>query len=159
MKEEEEEEAKAAREKRERKQARKAEKAKANAKEELEVVKPEPMEAPKEKKQKLPESNDDKLDQEIATRGAKIKSAEAAQWNPDALAGDEARKSKFMRLLGAGKNKGDGVEKSSKSSKGEKDVMKTAEEIARVQSELERQYEFSMKMKHDGGSKRRGLGS
>ena len=34
-----------------------------------------------------------------------------------------------------------------------------AEQIARVQSDLEKQYEAGMKLKHDGGSKRRGLGA
>lgn len=34
-----------------------------------------------------------------------------------------------------------------------------AEQIARMQSDLENQYEAGMKLKHDGGSKRRGLGA
>ena len=33
------------------------------------------------------------------------------------------------------------------------------EDITKVQSELERQYELGMKMKHDGGARRRGLGA
>jgi hypothetical protein len=34
-----------------------------------------------------------------------------------------------------------------------------AEQLARMQSDLEKQYETGMKLKHDGGSKRRGLGA
>jgi hypothetical protein len=34
-----------------------------------------------------------------------------------------------------------------------------AEQISRMQSDLEKQYEAGMKLKHDGGSKRRGLGA
>jgi len=72
-------------------------------------------------------------------------------WNTDALVGDEARKQKFLRLLGAGKAKSDGP-KQNKSSKKDSDISK-------VQSDLEKQYEAGMKLKHDGGSKRRGLGA
>lgn len=159
---EEDEEAKAAREKKEKKERKKAKKLE-KAKTQSEVdPKPENMESEpkhkKHKKPKLPESNDDKLDQDIVAREAKTRVQDASQWNPEALDGDEARKSKFMRLLGAGKNTA-GSEKPLKVSKGGKDITKTAEEIARVQSELERQYESGMKMKHDGGSKRRGLGA
>ncbi|KAM3078608.1 hypothetical protein ACMFMG_006478 [Clarireedia jacksonii] len=78
------------------------------------------------------------------------------QWNADALDGDEQRKSKFLRLLGAGKNAGESV-KTGKGGEG-KDK-KDKRDIEKVQSELERQYEMGMKMKHDGGAKRRGLGS
>lgn len=139
----EDEEAKAKREKQERKQAKRATKA---------------------SRAKLPESADDKLDTQIAERQAKMKADAvkvsvdapvADQWNPDALDGDDARKSKFMRLLGAGKGKTDGEMKP----RAGKDAKKTVEEISRVQSELERQYESGMKMKHDGGAKRRGLGA
>ncbi|KAF7956442.1 hypothetical protein EAE96_003783 [Botrytis aclada] len=80
----------------------------------------------------------------------KIEKEVAAQWNADALDGDAQRKSKFLRLLGAGKGgavSGKGVE-----AKGKGDIQK-------VQSELERQYDYGMKMKHDGGGKRRGLGA
>ena len=72
-------------------------------------------------------------------------------WNTDALTGDEARKQKFLRLLGAGKASGD-ASKQQKSSKKNTDIFK-------VQSDLEKQYEAGMKLKHDGGSKRRGLGA
>ncbi|TGO24307.1 hypothetical protein BPAE_0106g00100 [Botrytis paeoniae] len=80
----------------------------------------------------------------------KVEKEVAAQWNADALDGDAQRKSKFLRLLGAGKGgavNGKGVE-----AKGKGDIQK-------VQSELERQYDYGMKMKHDGGGKRRGLGA
>ncbi|KAG0645218.1 hypothetical protein D0Z07_9034 [Hyphodiscus hymeniophilus] len=80
-------------------------------------------------------------------------SSSAAQWNPDALTGEAARKDKFLRLLGAGKANaaaGDGAKHKSTAK---------AIDISKVQSDLERQYETGMKMKHDGGGKRRGLGA
>lgn len=76
----------------------------------------------------------------------------AEQWNPDALSGDAARKDKFLRLLGAGKSSGNAGAASK--SKGKPKV-----DIEKVQSELERQYDAGMKMKHEGGGKRRGLGA
>ena len=72
-------------------------------------------------------------------------------WNIEALTGDEARKQKYLRLLGAGKSAGEST-KTQKSSKKDTDITK-------VQTDLELQYESSMKKKHDGGSKRRGLGA
>ena len=77
----------------------------------------------------------------------------AAQWNPDALTGEAARKDKFLRLLGAGKANAaaDGGAK-------QKSVVK-AVDILKMQNDLERQYEAGIKMKHDGGGKRRGLGA
>lgn len=76
--------------------------------------------------------------------------ATGEQWNADALTGDATRKDKFLRLMGAGKQTGE----EKKSKKAKKDV-----DIEKVQSELEKQYESGMKMKHDGGGKRRGLGA
>ena len=76
----------------------------------------------------------------------------AEQWNPDALTGDAARKEKFLRLLGAGKSNGHASKyKSSPTTK--------VTNISKVQDDLEKQYEAGMKLKHDGGSKRRGLGA
>jgi hypothetical protein len=76
----------------------------------------------------------------------------AEQWNPDALTGDETRKAKFLRLLGAGKSNG-----VTSTSKHKSQADSTA--ISKVQSDLEKQYEAGMKLKHDGGSKRRGIGA
>jgi hypothetical protein len=76
----------------------------------------------------------------------------AEQWNPDALTGDEARKAKFLRLLGAGKSDG-----AISSSKHQSQADSAA--ISKVQSDLERQYDVGMRLKHDGGSKRRGIGA
>ncbi|CZR57891.1 uncharacterized protein PAC_07780 [Phialocephala subalpina] len=119
---------------------------------------------PKKKKIKVQESNDEKLDQQIAEREVKMKAEEAArkgavQWNPDALMGDAARKDKFLRLLGAGKNGPVGAQADTKKVKEKSKDKKSVEDITKVQSELERQYEAGMKLKHDGGSKRRGLGA
>ena len=80
-------------------------------------------------------------------------SGPAEQWNPDALTGDAARKQKFLRLLGAGKTNAAATDGAKHKSSAK------VEDITKVQSELERQYEAGMKMKHDGGAKRRGLGA
>ncbi|KAK0110812.1 hypothetical protein ONS96_002405 [Cadophora gregata f. sp. sojae] len=117
---------------------------------------------PAKKVKRVEEGCDKRVDRAIAEREAKmVAEAEvendlpthgAEQWNPDALTGDAARKDKFLRLLGAGKGSSKGVEKSQK----KKD---TGVDIVRIQEELERQFEAGVKMKHDGGSKKRGLGA
>lgn len=75
-------------------------------------------------------------------------------WNADALDGDAARKDKFLRLLGGKK---DGAAASAKSKPEKKDT----KDISKVQTELERQFEQGIKLKHgDGGQgKRRGIGA
>lgn len=86
--------------------------------------------------------------------GREQATASAEQWNPDALSGDAARKSKFLRLLGAGKSAGsDASTKPARSSGG------ASTDIQRVESELERQFEAGIRMKHGGQSKRMGLGA
>lgn len=80
--------------------------------------------------------------------------ASADQWNPDALSGDATRKNKFLRLLGAGKAGLDTKVNSERSNK-----QATDKDIRRVESELERQFEAGVRMKHDGQGKRRGLGA
>jgi len=158
------------------------------------------------------ESKDDKLDREIAAREAKLLEGNqeteevpqyakvATNWNPDALAGDEQRKEKYLRLLGAKKDskksnnekaeteKQEGAREQEEqlaakiaqpniidrkekkrarraARKAEEDAAEAAaatakaEQLARMQRDLEKQYEAGMKLKHDGGSKRRGLGA
>jgi hypothetical protein len=108
--------------------------------------------APKEKSSKKRKHKSTEEDVEKQTEEDAI----ASQWNPDALSGDAERKSKFLRLLGGGKGAAGGesngvqVNGDGKTKKGE---------IEKVQGELERQYEMGMKMKHEGGGKRRGLGA
>merc|ERR1712093_775731 len=117
---------------------------------------------PAKKIKKVRESSDGRLDRAMAEREAKM-AAEAEddhdvpthgaeQWNPDALTGDAARKDKFLRLLGAGKGSSKGVEKDKKKKDSGVDIIK-------IQEELERQFEAGVKLKHDGGSKKRGLGA
>jgi hypothetical protein len=146
-------------------------KKKKDVEEEIEAV-PAPKEKSSKKKKKTEEAEEDieaaPTVKEKSSKKRKHKSSEdvetptedgvvAAQWNPDALSGDAERKTKFLRLLGGGKAAvaGDSngvsvVGGGKKSKKGE---------IEKVQGELERQYEMGMKMKHDGGGKRRGLGA
>ncbi len=75
----------------------------------------------------------------------------AHQWNPDALSGGEARKNKFVRLLGGNKVNGTDEVKPKKSS--------TLVDIAHVQEDLEQQFESGNRRKHDGQGKRKGLGA
>jgi hypothetical protein len=96
------------------------------------------------------------IEKEKSHKKKKAKSEEsgsAEQWNPDALAGDAARKEKFLRLLGAGKTNAAATNTAKHKSSAK------VEDITKVQSELVRQYEAGMKMKHDGGARRRGLGA
>ncbi|CAG8958171.1 hypothetical protein HYFRA_00000523 [Hymenoscyphus fraxineus] len=78
----------------------------------------------------------------------------ASQWNSDKLGGGAARQDKFNRLLGGKKAN---VEEKSEERKSKK--VKNEVDLEKVQNELERQYESGMKMKYDGGGKRRGLGA
>jgi hypothetical protein len=75
----------------------------------------------------------------------------AMQWNPDALTGNAARQEKFLRLLGA-KKSGAMVSRSDKSSK-------KFEDVAKIETDLERQYEAGIKHKHGGGNRHMGLGA
>ncbi|KAF7886781.1 uncharacterized protein EAF02_003428 [Botrytis sinoallii] len=118
-----------------------------------ETPQPEPVAEESKKRKRSKEEKESLKKKSKPTEEPEEPKAEkeiAAQWNADALDGDAQRKSKFLRLLGAGKGgavSGKGVE-----AKGKGDIQK-------VQSELERQYDYGMKMKHDGGGKRRGLGA
>ncbi|CZT02604.1 hypothetical protein WAI453_002120 [Rhynchosporium graminicola] len=118
---------------------------------------------PAKKEKKSKQGSGDRPDETIAQREAKLKaisnkgddgpSTGAEQWNPDALAGDAARKDKFLRLLGAGKG-------GSKADENDKKKNKDAGvDIVKIQEELERQFQAGVKMKHDGGPKKRGLGA
>ncbi len=74
------------------------------------------------------------------------------QWNVSALEGDSKRKQKFLRLLGGGK--ANGVANS-----GQIALTSSKADIAKMQSDLERQFDIGMKMKQEGHSHRRGLGA
>ncbi|KAI0422166.1 small acidic protein family-domain-containing protein [Xylaria grammica] len=73
------------------------------------------------------------------------------QWNVSALEGDSKRKQKFLRLLGAGKSNG--------IANGGTTLTSSKADIARMQSDLERQFDVGMKMKKEGHSHRKGLGA
>ncbi|KAH6892049.1 small acidic protein family-domain-containing protein [Thelonectria olida] len=77
--------------------------------------------------------------------------AEAEQWQVGDLDGGAARQAKFMRLLG-GKKSGASAPAASNVSKGKSDSTK-------AEADIQRQFEAGMKMKNEGGSKRRGLGA
>lgn len=143
--------------KKERKRLRKLRKEKeASAK-----AAPEATAVPSKKAAPKPEDKSHKSKKKDADskKSEKPKSAEPAaasaeQWNPDALSGDAARKSKFLRLLGAGKNGG-----AAGSAKPTRSSGAASNDIEKVQSELERQFEAGIRLKHGGHSKRMGLGA
>jgi hypothetical protein len=87
----------------------------------------------KDKKEKEPES-----------------AAQAEQWQVDDLEGGSARQAKFLRLLG-GKKAGASVAASHNT--------KGASDSTKAEADIQKQFEAGMKMKNDGGSKRRGLGA
>jgi hypothetical protein len=74
----------------------------------------------------------------------------ASNWNSEALAGDEERKDKFLRLLGAGKNGLTNDVNGTESTEG-------VSNISRRETELEKQFEAGRHSKANG--KKRGLGA
>ena len=87
-------------------------------------------------------------------RGWKGKGANAAaNWNVFGLSGDKARKNKFLRLLGGGEKSLSGANTAAVVDSSDS----TADPSARINANLERQYEYGMAYKKD--SKRKGLGS
>ena len=73
------------------------------------------------------------------------------RWNVQSLSWDDARRDKFMRLLGAASSG-----KATPHAPTENDALRVSD-ISIINSELERQYEASMRIKYDG--KKKGLGS
>ncbi|KAJ2990301.1 hypothetical protein NUW58_g3017 [Xylaria curta] len=125
--------------------------------EETEATQPvDADEAPKEKKDKKKDKKGKKekrsTEEDISGLAAEGESNTngGEQWNVSALGGDSKRKEKFLRLLGGGK--ANGVASGSHTSTSKAD-------IAKVQSDLERQFDVGMKMKHEGHSHRKGLGA
>ena len=87
-------------------------------------------------------------------RGWKGKGANAASnWNVNGLSGDKARQSKFLRLLGGGEKSFSGANTAAVVDSSDS----TADHSARINANLERQYEYGMAYKKE--SKRKGLGS
>ncbi len=87
-------------------------------------------------------------DRKSQRRGIAKKANAVSHWNVNGLPADKARKSKFLRLLGGEKSGLDGG--------GENDVQ-AADHGARMNADLERQYQYGMAHKKD--SNRKGLGS
>jgi len=112
------------------------------------------LEKKKEKKRKEKKSHTDE-NSRVGDNSQPPQAQVASQWGAASLGGGNARQDKFLRLLGAGKNSslgGSAQRGSVASGNGKIDVGK-------MQSDLERQFEEGNMRKHDGGSKRRGLGA
>ncbi|KAI1377399.1 small acidic protein family-domain-containing protein [Hypoxylon crocopeplum] len=118
-------------------------------------------EAPKEKKEKKEKKDKKKRKEKLqaeeyvpstaAEGGATTNGGE--QWNVSALEGSDKRKEKFLRLLGAKKTNGTSTTESHDG------PTRSKSDIARVQHDLERQFDTGMRMKHEGQSHRKGLGA
>lgn len=102
----------------------------------------------KEKKEKQPAEeyvSAPTVENEAKTNGGE-------QWNVSQLEGDSKRKQKFLRLLGGGKANGLAENDYTASTS-------SGANIAKVQSDLERQFDVGMKMKQEGHGHRKGLGA
>ncbi|KAF5244939.1 hypothetical protein FAUST_2048 [Fusarium austroamericanum] len=87
-----------------------------------------------------------------AEKNSEESAAQAEQWQVDGLEGGSERQAKFMRLLGGKKAGAAAPAAHGSASKGTSDSTK-------AEAEIQKQFEAGMKMKNEGGSKRRGLGA
>ncbi|QPC73519.1 hypothetical protein HYE68_004271 [Fusarium pseudograminearum] len=87
-----------------------------------------------------------------AEKNSEGSAAQAEQWQVDGLEGGSDRQAKFMRLMGAKKAGAAAPAAHGSASKGTSDSTK-------AEAEIQKQFEAGMKMKNEGGSKRRGLGA
>lgn len=106
----------------------------------------ETTEAPVEKSEK--KSKKSKKETEPASEQA----GGGEQWNVQALDGGAQRQAKFLKLLGGGK-KGDDA------ANADSGATKSRAEIAKMTSNLEKQFNQGMQAKEAGVSRRRGLGA
>ena len=104
----------------------------------------ETTEAPVEKSEKSKKSKKEAKPASEQTGGGE-------QWNVQALDGGAQRQAKFLKLLGGGK-KGDAANADS-------GAAKSKAEIAKMTSNLEKQFNQGMQAKEAGVSRRRGLGA
>ncbi|KAI3323084.1 hypothetical protein HD806DRAFT_497867 [Xylariaceae sp. AK1471] len=111
-----------------------------------------PKEEKDKKKKKEKEQESNKPYVSTSTTEAVDNTDGGEQWNVSALDGDDKRKQKFLRLLGAKKSNG-------VSSDGHTTSTPSKADIAKMQSDLERQFDVGMKMKEAGQSRRKGLGA
>ncbi|GAB1314355.1 hypothetical protein MFIFM68171_04565 [Madurella fahalii] len=92
---------------------------------------------------------------EKAPTSASAPAAEAdlsERWNVHGLGGGAKRQDKFMRLLGGKKH---GATAPAEAKEGSRQRF----DIARVEQQLEQQYDAGIRMKFEGGGQRRGLGA
>ncbi|KAF2972690.1 hypothetical protein GQX73_g996 [Xylaria multiplex] len=127
---------------------------KKRAAEENEVA--ELVDAPEAKKDKKKKSKKEEQSAGEHTSAPTTKSEttdnSGGQWNVAALEGDSKRKQKFLRLLGGGKANGE-------ANSGQATSTSSKADIAKMQSDLERQFDVGMRMKQEGHNHRRGLGA
>lgn len=108
----------------------------------------------KEKKQNRKGDEGDKVKREAldATTGGEPGLVEDANWNIGELGGGSSRQDKFLRLLGGKK----GAAAEAKTAGRTNTCVSAARQ---AEADIQRQFEVGMKMKSDGGGKRRGLGA
>lgn len=125
------------------KKSKKAEKKRKRTSDAAETEEPSVKKDKKEKKTKSKKST---------TEESSAAKEEGEQWQVEDLDGGASRQQKFLRLLGGKKAGTTGVGAASHVSKGKSDSTK-------AEADIQRQFEVGMKMKAEGGSKRRGLGA
>lgn len=129
------------------KKAEKKRKRAAEVEEAAAVEEPSPKEKKEKKDKKVKKTKEKK-----ATKEDEPTAANAEQWHVDELDGGSARQAKFLRLLGGKKAGGAGSASTEHASKGKSDSVK-------AEADIQRQFEAGIKMKHEGGNHRRGLGA
>ncbi|ELQ39135.1 hypothetical protein MCOR02_007203 [Pyricularia oryzae] len=107
----------------------------------------------KEKKSKKSKSKDETIaDASAIVEKKPARTGAAEQWNVSGLDGGASRQDKFMRLLGGKKAGNESASVSTGTSKGKVDSYRSADD-------LQRQFDYGMKMKHEMGGQKRGLGA
>ncbi|KAI1076253.1 small acidic protein family-domain-containing protein [Whalleya microplaca] len=114
---------------------------------------PETKKDKKDKKKKREEKEKAEKSVPSPAVDGKANTDVAEQWNAQALEGSDKRKEKFLRLLGAKKSNGVAA------TNGENVPVSSKADITRMQSDLERQFDTGMRMKHEGHGHRKGLGA
>ncbi|KAI1342243.1 hypothetical protein F5Y15DRAFT_413508 [Xylariaceae sp. FL0016] len=110
----------------------------------------------KDKKKKKKSKEIDREESAVKSKSTNQPEAAAStdggeQWNVSALGGGDARQEKFYRLLGGKKANGVSTDRKASGSTSKSD-------IAKMQNDLERQFDMGIKMKNEGSHKK-GLGA
>lgn len=109
----------------------------------------------KRKKKKTKKAEEEYVSEPLSTSTGGVTADGVEQWNVTALEGGDARRRKFLRLLGAKKANGASVDAQT----GSVPASAPTRDIASIQNNLERQFETGMRRKDETGGRKRGLGA